>query len=142
MHCNSQQQWAIHGRACTDIIVSSNTLLSLRVLCSFCQVCDDSTREEIKRRIDSKVAEMQAKGHNCTITRRPTNKGYKAGNMLHGMAALEEVPWEFVAIFDADFEMPSDFLYQTIWHMVRDSKLGFVQTRWTFTNGYDNLLCW
>ena len=26
--------------------------------------------------------------------------------------------------------------------MRADPKLGFVQTRWTFTNGYDNLLCW
>jgi hypothetical protein len=100
------------------------------------------------------------------------------------MQALEEVPWEYVAVFDADFEMPADFLYQvgsrgqaravrgqsmgrsmparpasrhrahvslppgfpylpqTIWHMAEDPKLAFVQARWVFTNGYDNLLCW
>jgi cellulose synthase/poly-beta-1,6-N-acetylglucosamine synthase-like glycosyltransferase len=53
-----------------------------------------------------------------------------------------QVPWEFVAVFDADFEMPPDFLFQTIWHMQQDSRLGFVQGRWSFTNGYDNMLCW
>lgn len=53
-----------------------------------------------------------------------------------------QIPWEYVAVFDADFEMPPDFLYQTIWHMQHDAKLGFVQTRWSFTNGYDNMLCW
>jgi cellulose synthase/poly-beta-1,6-N-acetylglucosamine synthase-like glycosyltransferase len=53
-----------------------------------------------------------------------------------------QLPWEYVAVFDADFEMPGDFLYQTIHHMQRDSKLAFVQTRWCFSNAYDNLLCW
>jgi cellulose synthase/poly-beta-1,6-N-acetylglucosamine synthase-like glycosyltransferase len=68
--------------------------------------------------------------------------GYKAGNMLNGMAALSDTDWEYVAVFDADFEMAPDFLYQTVYHMMKDPRLAFVQTRWTFTNGYDNLLCW
>lgn len=55
------------------------------------QVCDDSTRDEVKRRIDAKVAEMVARGHNCMVTRRPSNKGYKAGNMINGMDTLAEV---------------------------------------------------
>lgn len=53
-----------------------------------------------------------------------------------------QVPWEYVAVFDADFEMPRDWLYQTIWHLERSPKLAFVQTRWTFTNAHDNLLTW
>jgi cellulose synthase/poly-beta-1,6-N-acetylglucosamine synthase-like glycosyltransferase len=57
-------------------------------------------------------------------------------------ASLQDLPWEYVAVFDADFEMPRDFLFQTVWHMAEDPRLAFVQTRWTFTNGYDNLLCW
>lgn len=106
------------------------------------KVCDDSTREDIRRRIDAKVAAMSAAGHACTVVRRPSNVGFKAGNMINGMRSLEGLPWEYVAVFDADFEMPPDFLYQTIWHMAEDAKLAFVQTRWTFTNAYDNLLCW
>lgn len=39
-------------------------------------------------------------------------------------------------------QMPPDWLFQTIWHLERDKRLAFVQTRWAFTNGYDNLLCW
>lgn len=39
-------------------------------------------------------------------------------------------------------QMPQDWLFQTIWHLERDKQLAFVQTRWAFTNGYDNLLCW
>lgn len=53
-----------------------------------------------------------------------------------------QLAWEYVAIFDADFEMPPDWLLQTIWHLERDKRLAFVQTRWVFTNGYDNMLCW
>ncbi|WIA17795.1 hypothetical protein OEZ85_009307 [Tetradesmus obliquus] len=106
------------------------------------QACDDSTREDVKLRIDARVAQMQQRGHHCLATRRAVNKGFKAGNMINGMSFLNEVPWEFVAVFDADFEMPPDFLFQTIWHMQQDSRLGFVQGRWSFTNGYDNMLCW
>jgi cellulose synthase/poly-beta-1,6-N-acetylglucosamine synthase-like glycosyltransferase len=46
-----------------------------------------------------------------------------------------------VAIFDADFEPPADFLYQTIIHMLRDDNCAFVQTRWVFTNS-NSLLTW
>ncbi len=49
--------------------------------------------------------------------------------------------FEYVAIFDADFEPPEDFLYQTIIHMMRDDNCAFVQTRWTFTNS-NSLLTW
>eukprot|EP00775_Hariotina_reticulata_P008524 gene8524-8706_t len=106
------------------------------------QVCDDSTRNRVKQRINTKVVEMQERGFNCLVTRRDVNVGFKAGNMINGMQCLTELPWEYVAVFDADFEMPADFLYQTIYHMQRDRKLAFVQTRWCFTNAYDNLLCW
>jgi cellulose synthase/poly-beta-1,6-N-acetylglucosamine synthase-like glycosyltransferase len=85
---------------------------------------------------------MVAAGHAVMVIRRPANVGFKAGNLNHGLQALTSVPWDFVAVFDADFEMPGDFLYQTVWHMVEDARLAFVQARWTFTNGYDNLLCW
>ncbi len=40
---------------------------------------------------------------------------------------------EFVAIFDADFVPPEDFLLQTIHHFT-DPKIGMVQTRWTHIN--------
>lgn len=105
-------------------------------------MCDDSTRDDIKRRIDAKASALAAAGHAVLVVRRPANVGYKAGNMVNGLRSLIDVPWEYVAVFDADFEMPPDFLYQTVWHMEEDARLGFVQARWTFTNSYDNLLTW
>lgn len=41
------------------------------------QVCDDSTREDVRRRIDAKVSEMSNRGHHCLVTRRDANKGFK-----------------------------------------------------------------
>lgn len=59
------------------------------------------------------------------------------------MKQLDGVPWTHVAIFDADFEMPADFLLQTVHPLERDPRLAFVQARWTFeTNAGDNLLTW
>ena len=40
---------------------------------------------------------------------------------------------EFIAIFDADFVPPEDFLMRTIHHLT-DPKIGMVQTRWTHIN--------
>jgi cellulose synthase/poly-beta-1,6-N-acetylglucosamine synthase-like glycosyltransferase len=54
--------------------------------------------------------------------------------MVEGLKHVEDQEYQFAAIFDADFEPPEDFLYQTIHHLQRDPKLGFVQTRWTFSN--------
>lgn len=60
-------------------------------LCCVLQACDDSTREDVKLRIDAKVAQMQQRGHHCLVTRRAVNKGFKAGNMINGMSFLNEV---------------------------------------------------
>lgn len=45
----------------------------------------------------------------------------------------------YVAVLDADFDPPVDFLYQTVWHMEKDPKLAFVQTRWMFANARQNV---
>ena len=46
---------------------------------------------------------------------------------------------EFVAIFDADFIPPSDFLTRTV-HYFADPKVGVVQTRWSYLNRDFNFL--
>lgn len=42
----------------------------------------------------------------------------------------------------ADFEPPEDFLYQAVFPMVADDNIGFVQTRWCYTNQGENFLTW
>ncbi|KIZ07025.1 beta-mannan synthase, partial [Monoraphidium neglectum] len=105
------------------------------------QVCDDSTREAVRKKVDAAVISALEKGHNVQLVRRDNRSGFKAGAMVDGMKRVEDQGFEYVAIFDADFEPPEDFFYQTVVHMMRDDNLAFVQTRWTFTNS-NSLLTW
>ncbi len=63
------------------------------------------------------------------ITAR-NREGFKAGALAEGMKTAKG---EFIAIFDADFVPPEDFLLRTIHHFT-DPKIGMVQTRWTHIN--------
>jgi len=47
---------------------------------------------------------------------------------------------EYVAIFDADFKPEPDFLLRTVPYLVGNSEIGYVQTRWTFTNPEESYL--
>src|SRR6266852_3007765 len=58
--------------------------------------------------------------------RRKKRVGFKAGALAHGMT-LTSAP--FIAIFDADFVPPADFLRRTIGVFANES-IGFVQARW------------
>ncbi|GFY85978.1 cellulose-synthase-like C12 [Actinidia rufa] len=48
--------------------------------------------------------------------------------------------YEFVAIFDADFQPNPDFLKRTVPHFKDNEELGLVQARWSFVNKDENLL--
>ena len=68
---------------------------------------------------------------------RPERTGYKAGALAYGLSKTES---DFIAIFDADFIPPADFLKRTIPHLVADKQLAVVQTRWGHLNAEDNWL--
>ncbi len=99
------------------------------------QVLDDSTDEthEFTERL---VAEYRAQGHPIEYKHRTNRHGYKAGALQEGLATATG---ELVAIFDADFVPPVDFLERTV-HFFLDSKVGVVQTRWSYLNRHYNLL--
>eukprot|EP01038_Epipyxis_sp_PR26KG_P010111 gene10111-13589_t len=98
------------------------------------QVCDDSNKQYIKDMIDEEVDIWLKKGFNVTIVRRADRVGFKAGNMIAGMEAAKPFNPKYVVIFDADFNMPENFLKNTVPRLERNSNLALVQTRWTFTN--------
>jgi cellulose synthase (UDP-forming) len=56
---------------------------------------------------------------------RPDNKGAKAGNINHAMAQTDG---EYIAIFDCDHVPTRAFLQMTMGWMLRDPKLGMLQT--------------
>jgi beta-mannan synthase len=47
---------------------------------------------------------------------------------------------EFIAIFDADFKPEPDFLLRTAPYLVGNADVGYVQTRWVFTNPEESYL--
>jgi len=99
------------------------------------QVLDDSTDET--RDIAARSVERQAeRGFDITYLHRTDRRGFKAGALE---AALREAKGEYVAIFDADFIPPPDFLRRTLPHFA-DDKVGMVQARWGHINQDYSLL--
>src|SRR6201991_2156158 len=78
----------------------------------------------------------RALGHPIEYKHRTNRHGFKAGALQEG---LETATGEFVAVFDADFLPPADFLMRAI-HPFADPKVGVVQTRWTYLNRHYNVL--
>ena len=93
------------------------------------QVLDDSTDEtrEVARNV---VERYQALGFPITYHHRSNRNGYKAGALDEGMKSAHG---EFIAIFDADFQPPADWLKRVV-PFFTDAQVGMVQTRWTYIN--------
>jgi len=93
------------------------------------QVLDDSTDETVE--VAAAVARRYAAlGHPITYIHRTNREGFKAGALGNGMKTSKG---EFIAIFDADFVPPEDWLLRVVHHF-SDPKVGMVQTRWTHLN--------
>lgn len=80
------------------------------------QVLDDSDDESIQLLIKAEVAKWSQKGVNIVYRHRLVRTGYKAGNLKSAMSCDYVRDYEFVAIFDADFQPNPDFLKLTIPH--------------------------
>jgi cellulose synthase/poly-beta-1,6-N-acetylglucosamine synthase-like glycosyltransferase len=99
------------------------------------QVLDDSTDET--RDLAARVVRRQAaRGFDIHYLHRTDRTGYKAGALD---AAMKVARGEFIAIFDADFVPPADFLMKTIGHF-QNPKVAVVQARWGHINGSYSLL--
>ncbi|MBV7337035.1 glycosyltransferase family 2 protein [Chloroflexi bacterium TSY] len=93
------------------------------------QVLDDSTDDTAKLIVAS-VAKHTFRGIQIEHVQRTDRTGYKAGALSAG---LETATGEFIAIFDADFIPPTNFLQETIPYFT-DDHVGCVQTRWGHVN--------
>jgi cellulose synthase/poly-beta-1,6-N-acetylglucosamine synthase-like glycosyltransferase len=93
------------------------------------QVLDDSTDETVAV-ARGLVNHYAARGFPVTYHHRSNREGFKAGALAEG---LKTAQGEFVAIFDADFVPPEDFILRVIHHFT-DPNVGMVQTRWTHIN--------
>ncbi|HET9699036.1 MAG TPA: cellulose synthase family protein [Terriglobales bacterium] len=99
------------------------------------QVLDDSTDEttEVAKNVCDRYAAM---GYPVTFIHRTNREGFKAGALQNGMAYSKG---EFIAIFDADFAPPEDWIMKVIHHF-REPNIGMVQTRWTHLNRHYSFL--
>lgn len=93
------------------------------------QVLDDST-DETHPFTERLCNEYRAAGLPIEYRHRTNRHGYKAGALQEG---LETASGELIAIFDADFVPPVDFLRKTV-DFFADGDVGVVQTRWSYLN--------
>ena len=127
-------------RLCVQIPIYNERYVAERVLDAVCeldwptalleiQVLDDSD-DETSSILARRVAHWRRRGLKLTQVRRESREGFKAGALAHGLA-LTDAP--FIAIFDADFVPPRDFLRRTL-AVFDDPTVGFAQARWGHLN--------
>ena len=93
------------------------------------QVLDDSDDETVDL-VGSRVEFWRSRNVDITHIRRQDRAGFKAGALDE---ALGSSTGEFIAIFDADFIPPKDFLTVTL-PAFDTEDVGMVQTRWEYLN--------
>lgn len=100
------------------------------------QVLDDSTDGSLALS-RAAVEQWKAAGLRVELRHRTERTAFKAGALAAG---LERSAAPFVAIFDADFIPPADFLRRTVPVLLADPRLALVQARWTHLNPGETLL--
>jgi cellulose synthase/poly-beta-1,6-N-acetylglucosamine synthase-like glycosyltransferase len=99
------------------------------------QLLDDST-DETQHVAASIVDRYAALGHPIVYIHRTNRHGFKAGALDEG---LKVAKGDLIAIFDADFVPPPDWIMKVVHHFT-DPSIGMVQTRWTHLNRDYSLL--
>ena len=103
------------------------------------QVLDDST-DETRDIVAREVDRWRDRGMDIHHVHRTDRVGFKAGALEAG---LEVARGELLAVFDADFVPPSDFLQRTVPYFTDERTgegLGMVQARWEHINREYSLL--
>ncbi len=95
------------------------------------QLLDDSTDLTSDIAVHA-VARLRKEGVDIDHVRRADRTGFKAGALAAGMA-LCDAP--YVAVFDADFVAPADWLRRAMSAMLAHPQAAFVQTRIEWGNG-------
>lgn len=107
------------------------------------QVLDDSTDANTRTLVQGACAEARARtGVACEWIHRTNRFGYKAGALEAGRHQTDA---EFIAIFDADFMPPRDYLRRAVAHFYDErgqpiSDLALVQAQWGHLNADESAL--
>ena len=100
------------------------------------QILDDSYGGSIGSSTKA-LATLLRRNIDAAVVRRNHRYGFKAGALAAG---LELSDHEFVAVFDADYVPPRDFLKSCIRPLLADLTIAFVQARPDFLNAKENLV--
>uniref|UniRef100_A0A7C4KHX9 Glycosyltransferase n=1 Tax=Anaerolinea thermolimosa TaxID=229919 RepID=A0A7C4KHX9_9CHLR len=100
------------------------------------QVLDDST-DQTNLIAEARVNFHRERGVNIQYLHRNNRTGFKAGALAEG---LHHASGDLVAIFDADFIPPADFLKRLVPEFLRDPRVGIVQARWEHLNRDQNAI--
>ncbi len=100
------------------------------------QLLDDSTDLTSDIAVHA-IARLKRNGIDAVHVRRSDRTGFKAGALAAGLA-LDDAP--YVAVFDADFVPPADWLRLSMAALLAAPKAAFVQTRIEWGNGGRNWL--
>jgi cellulose synthase/poly-beta-1,6-N-acetylglucosamine synthase-like glycosyltransferase len=100
------------------------------------QLLDDSTDITSDIAVHA-VARLRRDGTDVVHVRRTDRSGFKAGALAAGLG-LSDAP--YVAVFDADFVPPADWLRGAMAALLAEPKAAFVQTRIEWGNGERNWL--
>jgi cellulose synthase/poly-beta-1,6-N-acetylglucosamine synthase-like glycosyltransferase len=99
------------------------------------QVLDDST-DDTSGLIADWLRRRSGNGLRIAQVRRGSRAGFKAGALAQG---LQRAPDGLVAVFDADFMPPPDFLERALPYFA-DPRTAAVQGRWTYANRTESAL--
>jgi cellulose synthase/poly-beta-1,6-N-acetylglucosamine synthase-like glycosyltransferase len=97
------------------------------------QVLDDST-DHTSALVRSELAVLRTSGLRVRHLQREGRDGFKAGALKAGLGVATG---EVIAIFDADFIPPADFLRRVLVHLAPG--VGMVQARWGFLDARRSL---
>ena len=99
------------------------------------QILDDSN-DETSQICAQLTTFYRSKGWNIQHLKRNSREGFKAGALEYGLQFIDS---QFIAIFDADFIPPFDFLKKTI-GFFDNPQIGVVQSAWSHLNENYSLL--
>ncbi|MFK7931625.1 MAG: glycosyltransferase [Myxococcota bacterium] len=92
------------------------------------QVLDDST-DDTTDLAQLACDRLRSQGIDASVVHRTDRTGFKSGALAEGLAGAKA---DRIAIFDADFMPPADFLKRTVPYL--EQGVGMVQARWDHLN--------
>lgn len=123
-------------QVCVQVPIYNERYVAERVIDAVCalewpkdrlqvQLLDDSD-DETTAIVGRSAQRWRGRGLRIDHVRRGTRSGFKAGALAHGLTVTDA---PFIAIFDADFVPPADFLRRTM-GVFEDPRVAFAQARW------------